>query len=537
MHSLHSMLHPPRAAGRLLGPALAMAGAVMVLALRFTNAPWPLVYSDEFAAVFAGRREFRLWGAGQLALPELRNPMHILLIGAVDRLGAPLAWLNLYSAAAGLLSILLLVWVAWRHWGATGAAVTGAFAGAMPLSIYYSHSLLAEADGGLAVALVLACAGHRRRFLAACLLGLGFNYRYLPTIGPFLLMGGVPALGLAALYLAALNHRWRTAGATAVGTAIAWLAASRWAIPAWVLSPRWRFPVLAVTSLAGSAAILLLFPVVALVPGLVRTSPELQHAFGTGPAPALLAHLDFYPRIAWWLVGPAFLVVLGIALPAAWRRRQEPALGLALALLGGGLVTLTIGYDKAPRSLFVLVGPAALLAGGAPAAARRLGTQAGTVLGAIAVPAMIANCALVLPGLSAPDDGAAAVAGWLVAHPGAYASQNTYVDVYQPSRPRATDAGRSVAALRAEGIRYVLDSGPQRVFGTEMPAAAELGACAVPVATFADPALYTDLFMLETADVYHGGYDDALRMRARALAAAGGRPLLLIYDLEAAPDC
>ncbi len=487
----------------------------LTLLVRFWGLPGSgLVSYDEGWAARNGRAMLsslsdpRRWSELSHIWPGDWKPGHDLLLGTLLAAGIPPDDLTWFGGVAGAVMVIALAAVAFRRWGAPAAALAGVFAGATPLTIFYGHHVLSEADGlaALAIALLLwdRCwrPSSSRRLLAATLLAfvvtLSINYRLLPTMVPL-----------------AIALWWTRRQPTPV---------RNWQLFGLCLSPAALMlavylGLLAYATLTGRDQVTLPY--------------QLQNTLlrpGLG-APAPFAFPDFYPRTFWEFSGPAFAVALAVGVMAVvLRRRELVALdAVAAGTLVGTLLFFSVVHDKAPRAVVVAVPFAALTAARGATLGRR------PLMQWAAAAALCAACLAagwVGSGPARDLSGTGPAGRWLAARPGAIAAERTPTfELYGGARVVNEHDFSTAGALRRAGIRWaVVDSDAWVLGGTT--ATLQLATCGRPVAEFADEAGWSRIHFLEGADTLHSGYDDALAVRAQALSAVGGRKTIRIYDLE-----
>ena len=440
------------------------------------------------------------------------KPVHDLLLGSLLAAGLSPDHLPWFAAFAGAGMMLAVAALAARRWGVPAGAVAGVVAGALPLSVYYGHHVLAEADAmaGLAVALYFW-----DRFwlnpaprlaigtLAACLVTVTINYRFFPTV--------VPLIATVA---------WRYFDRSRAG--------GSW---------RWR---IALTCFLPSVALILIYlslSVATQVLHLQRLPWQITMLTrGGSDSPTLFSFPDFYIRSLWEFGGGAVMIaILALGVFAALQRhlRDGDLLMLAAGCLCGTLLFFTAVHDKAPRVAVATIPFAALIAARGMTLWRRASLQwAAAVLACVAV--LLAGWT----GSSAAREpgGIGIAARWLAAHPGKIVvDRPPTVELYVRGDSRSVRAPTGFAAiseLRAAGVRWVVVDANTWV----LPSSAvsrQLTVCGTPAAQFGDPASWTRLWFLDGADTLHLGYEGTLAVRGHALAANRGAMAIQIYDLEA----
>ncbi|HYS01810.1 MAG TPA: hypothetical protein VET82_05640 [Candidatus Eisenbacteria bacterium] len=524
-------VHPRRVA------ELAAVGSLLLLAvaLRVRGLPGggPVAYDEGWAAA-NGRFLIALithparWG-GALHQRLRVFPYgydgkvgHDLMLGTVQAVGVSPSNLTWYSALAGIVMVIALAALAWRRWGAPAAAVSGVFAGTIPLGIVYGHRIVAEADGLAAVALALFLLdrwwdARPSKLLTIVTLGaflaaLSLSYRFLPTLLPILLVLGW--LG------------W-------------WYAGHR-------MPPTAPVGRLVTLCLVPALALVSLYLLIPAGTGLGLHPPAaLQRWFihASAGAPLPFAFPDFYFRTFWDFGGPAILVAAGLGtMAAAWSwKRLEPLAALALGSLWGTLLFFTAVHDKAPRAIVIAIPFAGLLVARAVTLWTARSRQWAVGL---------AVCAACLYTGWAGSSAAREVSGtgqagrWLAAHPGAIVATRTPVlALYirpQWDAPQGLDRAHqfvrsrqdsTIGSLRQEGARWVVVDAHALLLGAS-PVFTQLLACGRPAVEFRDAAGWSRLQFLEEADTLHLDYDAVLAVRAHLLATAQGVETLRIYDLE-----
>jgi hypothetical protein len=91
--------------------------------------------------------------------------------------------------------------------------------------------------------------------------------------------------------------------------------------------------------------------------------------------------------------------------------------------------------------------------------------------------------------------------------------------------------GATVESLRDTDARWVVVDA-DALFLSQSPVFTQLVACGRPAVEFNDPADWSKLEFLETADTHHLGYTAMLAIRTQTLEAAAGRTTIRIYDLH-----
>lgn len=528
---------------------------LMAIALRLEGLPGGgPISNDEGWAISNGRYLLSLitnpgnWGAFRgIFSPGLTDHRHHLfplgndwklghdfLLGTLSALGITPENLTWYSAVLGIAMVVLLAALAWRRWGAPAAAVAGVFAASIPLSVAYGHRLQAEAEGLVAIALVLylldrgfAARPSKRQAvltLVAFLAALTLSYRFLPTLIPLLIVAGL----LAWWYRNDSLPPWFSAGRLA----------------AICLSPAL---ILVTIYLVVFGANVLRLPG---LPHFVRYWFVRSSAGGGLP----FAFFDFYPRTFLDYAGPALAVALAAAVAALiynWRK-LDPIAAIALGSLAGTFLFFSAAHDKAPRVIVICIPLAALVLARAVTLWRNPLLQWATAL------SVCAAC-LVSPlagGSGVSDWSGTGEAGhWLASHPGPLTAHRplnylVYVEQKKLQAVEAVNAGPkweimpsdpahrivvpvgvlSIADLRQDGVRWVVVDADALYYGE--PFFKQLVACGQPAAEFRDPAGWSRLQFLEVADSLHLGYDGVLARRDEALAISQGKQVIRIYDLH-----
>jgi len=531
----------PSPAGRTILPAIGRAAApaavglflLLALGLRVWGMPdGGLLYYDEGWAARDGRLLIStiVKPSGWIALFQhfayLKGdwkPAHDLLLGSLLAAGVPPDHLPWFAGLAGGVMMVTVAGLAARRWGWPAGAVAGVVVGALPLSVYYGHHVLAEPDGlaGLAVAL---CFWDRfwirpaRRAalaaLAACLVTLTLNYRFLPTIWPL-----IATVAWRHFDRDKSNQRW---GGRIVGICL--------------------LPTLAVILiyffLLTGTQLLHLEQVRPLILKVVRGGSDRLTPF---------SFPDFYVRTFWEFGGGVVLaatLILGGVAAVRSRLRDGELLLLATGCLAGTLLFFSAVHDKAPRAVVAGIPFAALIAARGITLWRNRAWQwvgAAVICTAMLISGWIGSSAAREPG------GISAAAGWLASHPGTivadrpptielYLRQDRW-DTGVPERTRAIRDPHAFATLnemRAAGVRWVVVDANTWI----LPASAvsrQLALCGKPAAAFDDRASWSRLWFLDGADTVHLGYDGTLAVRDRDLAASRGTIAIQIYDLEG-PD-
>jgi hypothetical protein len=459
---------------------------------------------------------------------------HDLLIGILSAFGITPENLTWYSALLGIAMVVVLAALAWRRWGAPAAAVAGVFAASIPLSVAYGHRIQAEAEGLVAIALVLylldrgfAARPSKRQAvltLLAFLAALTLSYRFLPTLIPLLIV-----LGLLAWWYR--NHS---------------------------LPPRFSAGRLAAICLL-PALILVTIYLVVFGSNLLRL-PGLPHfvrywfvrSSSGGGLP--FAFFDFYPRTFLDYAGPALAVALALAVAALiynWKK-LDPIAAIALGSLAGTFLFFSTAHDKAPRVIVICIPLAALVLARAVTLWRNHLLQWATAL-TVCAACLVSS----LAGGSGVSDwsGTGEAGRWLASHPGPLTAHRplnylVYVEQKKLDAVEAVNAGPkweimpsdpahrivvpvgvlTIADLRQDGVRWVVVDADALYYGE--PFFKQLVACGQPAAQFRDPAGWSRLQFLEVADSLHLGYDGVLARRDQALAISQGKQVIRIYDLQ-----
>jgi hypothetical protein len=461
---------------------------------------------------------------------------HDLVMGTLSAFGITPENLTWYSALLGVAMVVLLAALAWRRWGAPAAAVAGVFAGSIPLSVAYGHRIQAEAQGLLAVALLLYLLdrGFKARpskrqavlTLLAFLAALTLSYRFLPTLIPLVIV-------LALLGWWYRNH----------------------SLPPKISAGR-------LAAICLSPAILLVTIYLIVFVASVLRLPGLPHVVrywfvrssSGGALP--FAFFDFYPRTFLDYAGPALAVALVLAVGALiynWRK-LDPLAGLAFGSLAGTFVFFSAAHDKAPRVLVICIPLAALVLARAVTLWRNPLLQWAAAL-AVCAACLVSGAA---GGSGVSDWSATGEAGrWLASHPGpltAHRPLNYLVYVEQKNLDAVTAANAgpkwevmpsdpahrivvpvgalTIDDLRQDGVRWAVVDADALYYGE--PFFKQLLACGQPVVEFRDPAGWSRLQFLEVADSLHLGYDGVLARRDEALAISNGKQVIRIYDLQGA---
>jgi hypothetical protein len=448
---------------------------------------------------------------------------HDLILGSLVAAGVAPENLTWFSAAAGALMVIAVSALAWRRWGAPAAAIAGVFAGAAPLTMVYGHRILAEADSlaGLAVALWLWDRWWDGRpsirlalaTVLAFLATMSLNYRLLPTLLPILFV------------LAWLGWRYR-----------------RGEMPP--ASPNRRLVILCLMPTVAVIGIYLL--VLAGTPfglRLVPTDVHDQFIRSSAAAPLPFAFPDVYPRTLWEFAGPASVLAAGLGVAGLLRNwnRLDPLAALSLGSLAGTFLFFSAVHDKAPRAIVICIPFAALVV------ARGVTFFRGEAQRWLAVVGVCGACLLTgwtSSAVAREESGTAAAGRWLAAHPGVMVALRAPIyalytqqqwDLTRPSDPAhrilnpAVDA--TVSSLRETDARWVVVDA-DTLFLSQSPVFTQLVACGRPAAEFNDPADWSRLEFLETADTHHLGYPAMLAIRRQTLEAGRGRMTIRIYDLH-----
>ncbi len=523
----------PPGIGRAAGPAAVGLFLLVALGVRVWGIPeGGLLYYDEGWAARDGRLLIGAiakpsgWAALFQHFVYLKGdwkPAHDLLLGGLLAAGVSPAHLPWVAGIAGGVMMVTLTGLAARRWGAPAGVVAGVVVGALPLSVYYGHHVLAEADGlaGLAVALYLwdrfwlrLSRAAALAALAVCLVTVSLNYRFFPTVWPLI-----------------ATVAWRHFGRDE--------ATRRWGPRIVVIS---LLPALAVifiyVFLLAGTQLLRLEQVAPLIMKVVRSGSDRPTPFNFP---------DFYIRTFWEFGGSVVLatsLILGGVAAVRNRLRDGELLLLAAGSLAGTLVFFSAVHDKAPRAAVASIPFAALIAARGITLWRNRAWQwmgAAVICTAMLITGWTASSAAREPG------GISAAARWLASHPGAivadrpptielYVRQDRW-DTGVPERTRAIrdpNAFASLSEMRAAGVRWVVVDANTWILPSST-VSRQLALCGQPAAKFDDRASWTRLWFLDGADTVHLGYDGTLAVRNQALAASRGTMAIEIYDLEG-PD-
>jgi hypothetical protein len=275
----------------------------------------------------------------------------------------------------------------------------------------------------------------------------------------------------------------------------------------------------------------------------------LQRLFlrsGVG-APTPFASPDFYVRLLWDFGGPVVIVTAGLAFLALLSRWKnlDPMAAIAVGSFAGIFLFFSAVHDKAPRAIVLWIPFAALVVAHAFSHPRLRG-RVGWGLAALVCGACLIN------GWIGSDQarlvsGTGQVGRWLAAHPGTiFAERFPNVVIYterQWDLTRGLDPAHAIVVptgnvtidiLRQKAVRWVVVDADGLSYGD--PAFKDVAACGQPVAEFNDPAGWSQLQFLETADSLHLGYDGVLAQRSRTLALSHGKQTIRIYDLATLPS-